>query len=60
MVSICIALIGICSLIKCIFIPGPITILIIGVCLIGALCMFVLAEVFEKAIAIKDENDLTI
>ena len=59
---ICVALgmIALVVLAKYIFLPGLLTVLIIAGCLIISLCAFVMAEVFEKAIAIKDENDLTI
>ncbi len=48
------------TLIKFIVIPGIITFFIIAAFLVAALSAFVLAEVFERAIEIKNENDLTI
>lgn len=59
-ISICAFVLTAVTLAKCVVIPGLITILILLVFLLVGLCFLVLAEVFEKAVAMKNENDLTI
>lgn len=48
------------TLIKFVVIPGIITGLLIVAFLLAGLCFWVLGDVFEKAVAMKNENDLTI
>lgn len=59
-VSICAFVLAVVTLAKSIVIPGLLTILLLFVFLLVGLCFLVLAEVFEKAVDMKNENDLTI
>ncbi len=59
-VSICAFILALVTLIKFVVIPGMITGLLMLAFLLAGLCFWVLGEVFEKAVAIKNENDLTI
>lgn len=59
-VSICAFVLALVTLIKFVVIPGIITGLLVLAFLLAGLCFWVLGEVFEKAVAMKNENDLTI
>lgn len=59
-VSIYAFVLAVVTFIKFVVIPGIITGLLIAGFLLAGLCFWVLGDVFEKAVAMKNENDLTI
>ena len=58
--GILILLLSLATLIKFILLQGFFSILLVFLLGLACLCMVVLAEVFDKAVDIKEENDLTI
>ena len=52
--------IAILALVRLLLVFTPATVLIIGVFFLAALFSFVLAQVFDRAVSYKEENDLTI
>lgn len=47
-------------LVKCFFIPTPLTVGVIVICFVVSLCFYVLAEVIKKGIIYKSEIDMTV